>query len=96
MAAPSFVEKPVPTLDGRGLWATGDVESRAHDVAFDGYSFRTELARSEETLSPPISDNEVGTVKLTLREQAGAAGMTSPFESRGARDGVPSEERATS
>jgi len=36
-----------------------------------------------------------GTVKLTLREQAGAAGVASPFESRGARDGVPSEERAT-
>ena len=36
-----------------------------------------------------------GTVKLTLREHAGAAGMTSQFESRGARDGVPSEERAT-
>ena len=35
-----------------------------------------------------------GTVKLTLREQAGAAEVTSPFESRGARDGVPSEERA--
>ncbi len=31
---------------------------------------------------------------MTLREQAGAAEVTSPFESRGARDGVPSEERA--
>ncbi len=37
----------------------------------------------------------VGTVKLTLREQAGAAAVTSPFESLGAGDGVPSEERAT-
>ena len=30
-----------------------------------------------------------------MHEQAGAAGVTSPFESRGARDGFPSEERAT-
>ena len=30
-----------------------------------------------------------------MHEQAGAAGVMSPFESRGARDGFPSEERAT-
>ena len=30
-----------------------------------------------------------GAVKLTLREQAGAAEVTSPFESRGTRDRVP-------
>ena len=37
-----------------------------------------------------------GTVKLTLREQAGAVGMTSPFESCRPRYCVPSEECATS
>ena len=37
-----------------------------------------------------------GTVKLTLREQSGAVGMTSPFESCRPRCCLPSKERATS
>ena len=48
------------------------------------------LARRASTATCP------GTVKLMLREQAGAVGMTSPFESCRPRYCVPSEERATS
>ena len=38
------------------------------------------------------SSSRKRTVKSTLREQAGVAGVTSPFESRGRGHGVPSEE----
>ena len=48
-----------------------------------------------ETLSRYIVRCPVGTVKLTLREQASAPGLSSLLESGGARYCVPSEESAT-
>ncbi len=65
------------------------------DSAVFAASSRRESLRCSRSVHSASTISPTGTVKLTLREQACAAGVASPFESRDARDGVPSEERAT-